>query len=342
MKTSLLEYLQCPFCENAFDLLAADPESAEDTKQGLLFCRECSRWFPVRDSIPEILPDFLRIRENDLLFLDSISTRLDTKVYRSLVKTTQATLSYPPKTTDKGTEYKKAEMTIKNKVSDTSFFGPGFVSPFNPGNPEFTWQLIRRLGNVIPLLELKPDDVVLDVGTGYAWTSEWLGKMGFTVIGVDICRTYLDIGRQRMKEQAPHLMVADVEKLPLKSGCFNAVLCFDAFHHIYNRKKAMKHFWRILKKGGNVTLAEPGAEHASAEAAQEVMKKYGILEKGMSLDDIKEYCAGLGFFDPEEHFIIDIPSGERKKILTKKFVQSHIYADCHFYRVKKPAAEENQ
>ena len=335
MKISLLEYIHCPVCENTFDLLATAQKSAGEIEEGLLTCRQCNRWFPVRDSLPEILPDSLRSKENDLLFLNSIASRLEPNVIQSLVEMTKTISGRSFETDDTGTGYKKAEMTIKTKVSDPSFFGPGSLSPFNPVNAEFTWQLIRRFGNVLPLLELKPCDVVLDIGAGYAWTSEWLMKMGFTVIGVDICRTYLDIGLKRMKGQAPHMIVADVENLPLKAGCLNAILCFDAFHHVYDRKKAMKHFWRVLKNGGNVILAEPGSEHESAEPAQEVMEKYGILEKGMSLDDLKSYCLGSGFSTPEEHFIIDIKSEEKKKILTKKFIQSHIYADCHFFRIKK-------
>jgi len=355
MKPSLLDYLGCPVCESRLVVLAvSSPPGAEaspkaggkkgqeddkrtDIEEGLLACRTCGRWFPVRGSLPEILPDTLRSPENDLLFLKSISSRLEPGVYRSLVETSETVLSRSAEADDGGASYKKAEMTIKTKIEDEAFFGPGYFSPFNPGNPDFTGQLIRRFGNVVPLLELKPGEKVADIGVGYAWTSEWMARMGATVVGVDICRTYLEIGLQRMREAAPHLVVADVENLPLKAGCFDAVLCYDAFHHVHDRKKAMLHFWRILKPGGRVALAEPGPEHEEAEAAREVMEKYGILEKGMSLEDLKGYCHGAGFSDPEEHFILDVRSGEKKKFLTRKFLRSHAYADCRFYRMRKPS-----
>ena len=346
MKTSLLAYISCSVCENPLDFLATDlesygtgdpPDTGKETKEGLLTCRECGRWFPVRGFLPEIFPDSLRNRKDDILFLDTIASFLRADVFRKLVEITNRTLGRCPSANDTGTGYKKAEMTIQARVSDASFFGPGYFSPFNPGNPEYTSQLIRRFGNVIPLLELKPGDVVADIGAGYSWTSEWMMKMGLTVVGVDICRTYLEIGLLRMKDQAPHLVAADVENLPLKAGCFDAVLCFDSFHHMHDREKAIRHFWRILKPGGRVALAEPGPEHGSAEAAQEVMKKYGILEKGMSLEDLKDCCRGSGFSGPEEHFILDVSSRERKTFLTQKFICSHVYADCRFYRMRKPS-----
>ncbi|MBD3414365.1 MAG: methyltransferase domain-containing protein [Candidatus Aminicenantes bacterium] len=337
MKKTLLQYIQCLSCGSSFEVLASEPVSGEEIKKGILFCQECGQWYPIQNSVPEIYPDCLRIKKNELRFLSSLKSYLKPGKFMSLKQKIQSNLLDSPQSQDPGAKHKQAEMTIETKVEDESFFGPGYLSPFNPGYSELSWQLIRRLGNAIPLLELKPGSVIADIGAGYAWTAEWLMKMGFTVIGVDICRIYFDIGLQRMKTQTPHLILADVENSPLKAKCIDAVLCFDAFHHIYDRKKAMSHFWRILKKGGNVTLAEPGPEHELLEPSKEVMKKFGILEKGMSLDDLKEYCKGLDFLDPEEHFILDVPSNEKKKFLTKKFIKSHIYADCHFYRIKKPS-----
>ncbi|MGQ9597308.1 MAG: Trm112 family protein [Thermoproteota archaeon] len=51
--------------------------SAEDCKlcmrkeilNGLLTCSECSRWYPIVEEIPQLLPDDLRGPDEDLLFL---------------------------------------------------------------------------------------------------------------------------------------------------------------------------------------------------------------------------------------------------------------------------------
>jgi SAM-dependent methyltransferase len=346
MKVSLLEWIICPACGSSLNLEAETSkpdgnnnvrDSEQEIYEALLLCRECGHWYPVHESIPELYPDFLRNRESDLAFLRTMKSRLRWKLYRSLIKKTKSSLNDSPQPQEQGITYKQAEMAIKTRVEDPLFFNPGLFSPFNPGNPEFTGQLIRRFGNTIPLLELKIGGAVADIGAGYAWTTEWLKKMGITAIGVDICRTYLEIGLQRMKESSPHLILADVEHLPLKTGSLDAFLCFDAFHHIYDRKAAMSHFGRVLKEGGNVTLAEPGPDHESAEASQEVMKKYGILERGMSLDDLTGYIQGLDFCEPEEHAILDITSLEKEEPLTEDFIRSHAYADCRFYRIKKSA-----
>jgi hypothetical protein len=45
------------------------------------------------------------------------------------------------------------------------------------------------------LLALAPGQAVLDAGSGFCWTTEWLLRGGYEAIGVDICRTYLSTGR---------------------------------------------------------------------------------------------------------------------------------------------------
>lgn len=153
--------------------------------------------------------------------------------------------------------------------------------------------LIRRFGNVLPLLEMKKGDGVLDVGAGYAWTTEWLMKTGMTAIGIDICRTYLEIGVRRMGRALPHLVIGNVERLPLQSGRLKAVLCFDAFHHIPDRPRAMAQFIRALGSSGNIVLAEPGGAHEHYKASRDVMDKYGILEKAWTWTPSSATAAGL-------------------------------------------------
>lgn len=40
-----------------------------EIKSGLLYCNSCSRWYPIIDEIPRILPDNYRKAEEDLKFL---------------------------------------------------------------------------------------------------------------------------------------------------------------------------------------------------------------------------------------------------------------------------------
>jgi SAM-dependent methyltransferase len=239
---------------------------------------------------------------------------------------------------DIGEKYKRAEMAISTKVDDPSFFGPGYLSPFNPGDSDHTVYLIRLFSFCLRLLLRNgPNQLVLDAGCGYSWTTEWLLKIGFEPIGVDITRTYLDIAVSRMGRWSPHLVLADTEHLPIRSSAVDAVLCFEAFHHIPDRKKAMQQFFRILRAGKTVILAEPGSYHDNAPTSIHAMEKYGILEHGMDLADLSDYVSGSEFLQPAEHFVleIDAPTAAQAS-LTDEFLRQHHSAVANLFTIDKP------
>ncbi len=334
MKPNLLSFTGCIYCHTPLELLSPtitpSPGSSQlPIEKGLLFCNDCSRFYPISNSVPCILPDELRNNDEDFKLLDFFSSSVNPLVLNRLKEKIgsrgEAT------TTDSGLHFKQAEMSIQTRVDDPDFFGPGFNAPFNPGDPQYTAHLVKRFGSLLHLLDLNPGDPVLDIGCGYAWTTEWLMKMGFEPIGIDITNTYIDIGIKRMNGNLPHLVVGDVENLPLLDNTFKAVLCYDAFHHIPNRKKAMTQFARILQPNGKVVMAEPGKDHENAQVSIDVMNKYGILEKGMNLDDVTQYCQGLPFSKPIQHTICKI---EKQKSFLPVFSAAK-YVDSFIFTITK-------
>jgi uncharacterized protein len=108
MRKSLLEILACPIDkhsplelfeinvhlanESSSDKQSENREMLEEqtdndttydnviVKEGVLFCSRCSRFFPIIDEIPIMLPDELREREKDLQFLLEWETKIPSKI----------------------------------------------------------------------------------------------------------------------------------------------------------------------------------------------------------------------------------------------------------------------
>ena len=59
MKKSLMDILVCPMCKEDL-LLEITTEDSEEVIEGYLSCRACKERFPIRDSIPNLLPPELR------------------------------------------------------------------------------------------------------------------------------------------------------------------------------------------------------------------------------------------------------------------------------------------
>ena len=79
MKRSLLDILACPICKH-HPLTLHIFKEGEEIEEGLLVCHECSRWYPIIDEIPHMLPDDLRDRKMELTFLEKWRTKAPKEV----------------------------------------------------------------------------------------------------------------------------------------------------------------------------------------------------------------------------------------------------------------------
>jgi uncharacterized protein YbaR (Trm112 family) len=79
IKKKLMEILACPIDKHhPLELLIF--EEKEEIVEGLIICPKCLRWYPIRDEIPEMLPDELRKEGEDLTFLRKWKEKVPKKI----------------------------------------------------------------------------------------------------------------------------------------------------------------------------------------------------------------------------------------------------------------------
>ena len=79
MKRKLMDILACPIDkQHPLDLLVF--EEKDEIVEGLITCPRCNRWFPIREEIPEMLPDELRKETDDLPFLKKWKEKIPRKI----------------------------------------------------------------------------------------------------------------------------------------------------------------------------------------------------------------------------------------------------------------------
>src|SRR5262249_39312053 len=123
--------------------------------------------------------------------------------------------------------------------------------------------------------------------------------------------------------------------LPIADGCADAVLAFESFHHLPNRAAAMAGYARALKDGGAVVLAEPGGAHEDAGVSKDTMEKFGILEKGMEIEDVEQYVAGSPYAPPEKHFVLYASAADLAGGITLASAWRHSPFHGHLFRIRK-------
>lgn len=102
---------------------------------------------------------------------------------------------------------------------------------------------------------IKKGWAVLDAGCGNAATTLEIAKRCRAVVGADFSKGMLERARRRTKAvKNVELVEADFTSLPFGNESFDAVFCIAALHHLTKREqpKAVKEFWRVLKKNGLV------------------------------------------------------------------------------------------
>ncbi len=57
-----------------------------EIKTGLILCNNCNRWYPIKDSIPRMLPDEYREKEKDIQFLKENQEFLDKEILNRNLK----------------------------------------------------------------------------------------------------------------------------------------------------------------------------------------------------------------------------------------------------------------
>jgi 2-polyprenyl-3-methyl-5-hydroxy-6-metoxy-1,4-benzoquinol methylase len=156
------------------------------------------------------------------------------------------------------------------------------------------------LGGLAPL----PGMTVLDFGAGSCWTSHFLTQMGCRVVAMDISEAMIDLGRRRYKEHpvfgsqpAPEFSVFDGYRMDLDDKSVDRVLCFDALHHVANTRDVLSEMGRVLRPGGLAGFSEPGPNHSKDAQSQHEMRRYGVPERDLVLEEVWAWGRQAGFDD---------------------------------------------
>lgn len=154
-----------------------------------------------------------------------------------------------------------------------------------------------RVGAVMALLP-PPPARVLDLGCGTGWTSAFLARAGYTVVGVDIAPEMVRLAEQQhaavVGSGALTFRVSDYEHLDFRAE-FDCAVFFDSLHHADDEALAVRRAAEALKPGGVCVAAEPGLGHHSREESQHAVAAFGVTEKDMPPDRIVALGRAVGF-----------------------------------------------
>ena len=125
---------------------------------------------------------------------------------------------------------------------------------------------LDRFQSIDPaLLDIAPDDRVIDLGCGTGRHVLELSKIPSDIIGADISRDdiragryLLEIMRRRDEVKARvHWLQTAGERLPFKDGAFDRVICTETLEHVDDEHVLARELARVLKPGGILAVSVP-------------------------------------------------------------------------------------
>jgi len=156
----------------------------------------------------------------------------------------------------------------------------------------------------LQLIQVKPEEYVLDAGCGTGLTACYLAKtVGCKVVGVDINPEMIAKARLRAEREGVadrvQFQIADVYKLPFKRNTFNLVLG-ESITVFLDKPKVYQEFFRVLKPGGRVADLEMALlQNLPPPLRQEMALCYGKNTDPLSFAEWKKALAAAGFQEVE-------------------------------------------
>ena len=172
------------------------------------------------------------------------------------------------------------------------------LKPFSPPGTSTlgdSTALIQDFAAALRHLPPASDDLILDLGAGACWCSDWLQRLNLRTVAVDISEDMLRLGRTRLTGPQPWVVAGDLEQLPFASGTFDKAYCLSAIHHIPDIPRAVAELHRVLSPQGAVLFSEPGVGHADQAGSVTAMRDFGVLEQDIVASDFMAACTRAGF-----------------------------------------------
>lgn len=133
-------------------------------------------------------------------------------------------------------------------------------------NAEFWIKIIRRgldpyrlkITNKAILRLLKSDKKlrILDAGCGEGYLARTLAKLGHKVWAIDFCPSLIKAAEKLEKKELLGIkyLLEDFREIHLPTSFFDVIVSHQTINEVENPQKALKEFYRILKKRGRVIL----------------------------------------------------------------------------------------
>ncbi|MBI5868278.1 MAG: arsenite methyltransferase [candidate division Zixibacteria bacterium] len=157
-------------------------------------------------------------------------------------------------------------------------------------------------GNPTSVADLKPGEVVLDLGSGGGvdcfLAAKKVGDRGF-VIGVDMTEEMIDLARHNAKTGGysnVSFRLGEIEELPVDTGTIDAIISNCVINLAPDKTRVFKEMFRVLRPGGRFSVSDVVAKGAIPLNVRKNMEQWaGCISGALDKNDYLQKVADAGF-----------------------------------------------
>ncbi|MDD4869159.1 MAG: methyltransferase domain-containing protein [Kiritimatiellae bacterium] len=187
-------------------------------------------------------------------------------------------------------------------------------------------------GNPVALLELRPGEIVLDLGCGGGLdaflAAQRVGPAG-RVIGVDMTREMVKKANENAEKaglENIEFKHAPIERLPLDNNSVDVAISNCVMNHCFDKVRAFKEVYRVLKPRGRMCISDLVT---AGKFSEDVLKDkvWGEwLTVAQSKNDYLRAIEGAGFQEITVEGEATFPMAENDDRLKGRIVSIHVTA----------------
>jgi ubiquinone/menaquinone biosynthesis C-methylase UbiE len=132
------------------------------------------------------------------------------------------------------------------------------IAPFAIVSRLFGHRNFRRIEEVetlIAWLDIRPGDRILDVGCGDGFYDDRMGRLGASVVGIDVNERRLATARKRHLTGRTEFLHMDAEDMRFGDASFDKAVSFCVIEHFDRDDRVLEHLGRVVRPGGMLVLS---------------------------------------------------------------------------------------
>lgn len=159
-------------------------------------------------------------------------------------------------------------------------------------------------GNPVALLELRPGEVVLDLGSGGGLdallAAQRVGPLG-KVIGVDMTPEMIERAREnarKAKVANVEFRLGEIEDLPLEDASVDVIISNCVINLSPDKDAVFREAFRVLKPGGRMMISDIVTRGRLPKSVQESLAAWtGCVGGALDQDEYLQKIRAVGFVD---------------------------------------------